>query len=76
MEKKSKMTTVEARNKFSELINQVAYGKKRIILTRRGKDIVAVVPIEDLRVLEEEAGIISKEKVIRGGKARPKGYHR
>lgn len=42
------LSTVEARNQFADLINRVAYGKERVILTRRGKALVAVVPIEDL----------------------------
>lgn len=72
----SRMTTVEARNKFSELINRVAFGRERIILTRRGKDIVGVIPIKDLKVLEEEPGTIPEGKVKKKAKARPKGYHR
>lgn len=48
----SHMSTVEARENFSELINQAAYGDKRIILTRRGKPLVAVIPLEDLKRLE------------------------
>ncbi len=44
--------TVEARNQFSKIINRVAYGKERIALTRRGKPLVAVVPIEDVELLE------------------------
>jgi prevent-host-death family protein len=42
------LSTVEARSQFAELINRVAYGKERVILTRRGKALVAVVPLEDL----------------------------
>ena len=49
----STYTTVKARNQFSEVINQAAYGKERVILTRRGKELCAVVPIEDVRLLEE-----------------------
>lgn len=48
-----KMTTVEARENFSELINQAAYGNQRIILTRRGKALVAVVSLEDLTRLKD-----------------------
>ena len=48
----AKVSTVEARDHFSDVINRAAFGKERIVLTRRGKDLVAVVPIEDIRVLE------------------------
>ncbi len=44
--------TVDARAQFSEIINRAAFGKERMILTRRGKEIVAVVPIEDVKLLE------------------------
>lgn len=47
------MTTVEARDRFSDLINRAAYGKARVVLTRRGKPLVAVVPVEDVALLEK-----------------------
>lgn len=47
------MTTAKARQKFSDLINRAAYGKERIVLTRRGKKLAVIVPIEDLEILEE-----------------------
>jgi prevent-host-death family protein len=50
--KKTIFTTVEARNAFSEVINSAAYGKDRIALTRRGKAIAYVVPVEDVEALE------------------------
>ena len=46
------VSTVEARKQFSEVINRAAYGKERVVLTRRGKALVAVVPVEDLDLLE------------------------
>ena len=45
----------QARDEFSELINRAAYGKERTVVSRRGKDLAAVVPIEDLRLLERLA---------------------
>jgi prevent-host-death family protein len=45
-------STVEARNKFSNIINRVAFGKERVILTRRGEEMVALIPAEDIRLLE------------------------
>jgi len=46
-------TAAKLRGNFSEVINQVAYSKDRVVLTRHGKDLAAVVPIEDYRLLEE-----------------------
>lgn len=48
----SAMSTVEARSHFSTLINRVAFGKERMVLTRRGQELAAVIPVEDLRLLE------------------------
>ena len=47
------VSTSKAREQLSTVINRGAFGKKRVIFTRRGKEIVAVVPIDDLRFLEE-----------------------
>jgi prevent-host-death family protein len=46
------LSTVEARSQFADLINRVAYGKEQVILTRRGKALVAVVPIEQMQILD------------------------
>jgi prevent-host-death family protein len=47
-----KMSTVEARENFSEMINQAAYGNQRVVLTRRGKPLVAVVSLQELEGTE------------------------
>lgn len=38
-------STVQARDQFSEVLNRAAFGKERVVLTRRGKPLVAIVPI-------------------------------
>jgi prevent-host-death family protein len=43
---------VKARDEFSDLVNRAAYGKERVVLTRRGKPLAAVVPLEDVELLE------------------------
>lgn len=48
----STITAAKARQQLAEILNQVAYGKERMVLTRRGKKLAAVVPIEDLEALE------------------------
>ncbi len=47
------VTTKEARDQLSELVNRAAYGKERIVLTRRGKGIAALIPLDDLLALEQ-----------------------
>ena len=46
------INTMEAKEEFSELINRVAHHKEHIILTRRDKEIAAIIPIEDLKLLQ------------------------
>ncbi len=41
------------RKDFADALNRVAYGKERIVLHRRGKNVAAMVPVEDLALLEE-----------------------
>jgi prevent-host-death family protein len=48
-----KYTTGEARERFSEVVNEAAYGKQRVVLTRHGKEIAALIPISDLQVFHE-----------------------
>ncbi len=45
------MNTIDAKEQFSDLINQVAHNKERVLLSRRGKDIAAIIPIEDFKLL-------------------------
>ena len=47
------VTTKEARDQLSELVNRAAYGKEHIVLTRRGKGIAALIPLDDLQMLEK-----------------------
>lgn len=47
------INTADAKEEFSELLSRVSHYKERIILIRREKEIAAIVPIEDLRFLEE-----------------------
>ena len=49
----SAVTTVEARSQLSEILNRAAYGRERVVLTRRGKPIAAVISIDDLRALDQ-----------------------
>jgi prevent-host-death family protein len=43
-----RMSTVEARNRFSRVINRASYGRERIMLTCRGFPMAAVVSVDDL----------------------------
>jgi prevent-host-death family protein len=43
----------DIRANLADVINRVAYGGERIVLQRRGKQVLAVVPMEDLAFIEE-----------------------
>jgi prevent-host-death family protein len=49
----NKISAADARKKFANIINRVAYGKEAFILTRRGEALAAIVSMEDLRLLQE-----------------------
>ena len=49
------MTTItaeQARKAFSELVSHTAFSKDRVVVTRNGKKMVAIIPLEDLMLLE------------------------
>jgi prevent-host-death family protein len=48
----TRIAASEAREKLATILNEVAFGGERILLHRHGKDVAAVVPIEDLELLE------------------------
>lgn len=43
----------EDRSELTEIVNHVEFGHDRYILTRNGKELAAIVSIEDLKMLEE-----------------------
>ncbi|MFF5253489.1 type II toxin-antitoxin system Phd/YefM family antitoxin [Streptomyces leeuwenhoekii] len=62
----------QARAELADLINRVVYGGERVVVTRHGKPLVALVSAADLERLEElreseraRAGEESREQVIR-----------
>lgn len=46
------ITVSEARQDFADVVNRVAYGKERVTVVRRGRDLVAIVPMSDVLLLE------------------------
>ena len=51
----TRLNVSKAREEFPEVVNRAAYGKERTIVSRRGKDLAAVIPMDDLRLLERLA---------------------
>ncbi len=68
------LNTTQAREEFAGVLNRVAFGKDRVRISRRGKVIAAVVPVEDLDLierLEDEVDIREAEAAL--AEAREKG---
>lgn len=49
----NKITTADARKKFSNIINRVAFGDDSFVLTRRGEPIAALVSMQEFKILQE-----------------------
>ena len=49
----NKISAADARKKFANIINRVAYGKELFVLTRRGAPLAAIVSMDDLMLLQE-----------------------
>ena len=49
----SEIPVTQAREELADLINRVAYGHERIVLTRHSKPVACLVPPEDLARLED-----------------------
>lgn len=71
------ISVADARSDLSELLNRVAYGKERLVITRHGKEIAAIVPLEDLTFTARLRRFVARKDVARAlaeldrGKAAP-----
>jgi prevent-host-death family protein len=56
----------QARAELADLINRVVYGGERVVVTRHGKPLIALVSADDLRRLDEtqELAEPAEEQVI------------
>lgn len=74
------LEATKARARFSETLSRVQYGGERIVLERSGKPAVALVPVEDLALLENKGDLFALQDALedlakairrRGGKIPP-----
>ena len=68
-----KIGSREARTQFADMLNRAAFLKDRIVVTKNGKDVAALVPIEDLRALEhmeDQIDIAAARKIMAAPKLR------
>ena len=52
-EQGSAISVKEARDHLAEIVSRAVTDKERIVLTEHGKRVAAIVPIEDVDLLEE-----------------------
>lgn len=55
------VSSEEVRDGLGELINRVAYGGERVMVTRRGKKIVGIITAEEMELLEAVLDAIEDE---------------
>lgn len=55
------ITTGEARKNMAELLNRAAYGGERFVVTRHGKELVAIVPVADATLLERLRDLLERK---------------
>ena len=51
----TRLNVSKAREEFPEIVNRAARGNETTIVSHRGKDLAAVISIDDLRLLERLA---------------------
>lgn len=56
------ITAAEARKNMAELVNRAAFGGERFVVTRHGKELVAIVPLGDLTLLDRLKGLIARKE--------------
>jgi len=56
---------VAVRTDLADLLNKVAYQDERVVITRQGKPIAALVPLHSLTILEKLFSVLDEEKVLR-----------
>jgi prevent-host-death family protein len=59
------VSVADARSDLAELLNRVAYGKERLVITRHGRELAAIVPIEDLQLANRLRRFVARKDVAR-----------
>lgn len=59
------ISVADARSDLAELLNRVAYGKERLVITRHGRELAAIVPVEDLKLATRLRRFVARKDVAR-----------
>ncbi len=69
----TRLAVSKAREDLADMLNRVAYGHERVLIERRGKTLAALVPVEDLELLEmleDKADLTSARKALAEAKGK------
>ena len=58
------VTAKELKERPAEVLGRVQYGHERVAVTRYGKEVAAVVPISDMRLLERLEDLIDGQDAL------------
>ncbi len=47
------ISTADARKHFADIVNKVVYGKEPVVFTRRGREIAALISLDELELLRQ-----------------------
>jgi prevent-host-death family protein len=64
MTSSKKISIAEARNRLSVLVNDVAHGHDRVVLTSRGRPKAAIVGLDDLAALEDLPHAVARDVAL------------
>ena len=56
------ITAAEARKNMAELVNRAAFGGERFVVTRHGKELVAIVPLGDVTLLDRLKALLARKE--------------
>jgi prevent-host-death family protein len=59
------VSVADARSDLADLLNRVAYGKERMVITRHGRELAALVPVEDLKLTARLRRFVARKDVAR-----------
>jgi prevent-host-death family protein len=59
------VSVADARSDLAELLNRVAYGGERLVITRHGRELAAIVPVEDVKLADRLRRFVARKDVAR-----------
>ena len=67
------ITLAELRKQLGTTINEVAYGSERVLVSRNGKDVAMIIPMEDAQMLEAYESYLD-EQALEEARKHDDGY--